>query len=546
MKTGTAWHDAGRVGAVAVWGSAVTLLFILFLLFRPEYLNTDTAQYISGARHLLAGEGYSTSVLYFEDQLRFGRIPAPQTTWPPGFSLLIAVSVFLGIPDLYAPFIVAALSAAASILMVHAVIARVVSVGRAPMIGGLLMAVVVFPHVLVFRGLTEPTYTLFTLIALMAIVRLAEGNRHWAVFASLGAACAAAFMTRYMGATFVIAVGLFLLIELWRVPSWKCFWGAGLAMAIPGIIAGLLFIRNWRLVGTLSGGPDIDRGSDWAEVLRSLWWSAKGVIGLRTDSTPVVVFSLAVVAGITLVLLVWWKERGIRSQPARQKRESATAVMVVSALYAFVTIAVLAFLAQRRDAELLSSRYLAPLLPFVICTALVLYEAVRARTKMMSRALAAGGAICLLGLIGLQGMQLIEVRSWFEGNSKYRVMKDALQEHFAGETVGQYLAEHASAHGPILDVDGQLLGLMLERPVIGLSEAAWTWRTWTDDEVLTLIENFDISIVCFFPDLFDPRAQVNAHREFYRNLAAGRLPDWLVPLKQDGRISLYAVKRPGA
>lgn len=538
---------AGRAGLIVVSVSAVFLLIVLGALFRPEYLNTDTAQYISGARHLLAGEGYSTSVLYFEDQLRFGHIPAPQTTWPPGFSLLIALCMLFGVSDLYAPFVVAALSAVASTLMVHAVVSRAVSVGRAPLVGGLLMAGVVFPHVLVLRGLTEPTYTLCTLIALLAIVRLAEGSRSWAVFMGLGAACAVAFMMRYMGATFVIAVGLFLSIEFLRAPSWRFFWRACLAMAIPGVIAGLLFMRNWWLAGTLSGGPDIDRGSGWGEVFRSLWWSAKGVIGLRTDSMTGVVLSLAVVAGIVVVLLVWRKERGVLSeaQIETQKRDPAMAVIAVSALYALVTIAVLAFLAQRRDAELLSSRYLAPLLPFAICTALVLYDAVWSRTKAMKRLLATGGAICLLGLTGLQGLQLVEFRSWFEGDSKYRVMNDALQESFAGETVAQYLSEHASARGPILDVDGQLLGLMLEQPVVGLSEAAWTWRTWTDDEVFALVERFDISIVCFFPDLFDPHAPVNAHREFYRNLAAGRLPAWLAPLKEDGRVRLYAVQRPG-
>jgi hypothetical protein len=72
--------DAAPVGLLAV--AIVAVAFVMIASFDLGLINTDTIQLISAARHLIAGDGLSTNIVYYDVQHQFEQLPTPMTVWP--------------------------------------------------------------------------------------------------------------------------------------------------------------------------------------------------------------------------------------------------------------------------------------------------------------------------------------------------------------------------------------------------------------------------------------------------------------------------------
>src|SRR5437868_4785598 len=71
-------------------------------LWRPATLFNDSFQYMSVAANLLHGRGVATSIPYFDTERSHGVIPAPMTTFPPGYPIIIAALSATGMQDVAA------------------------------------------------------------------------------------------------------------------------------------------------------------------------------------------------------------------------------------------------------------------------------------------------------------------------------------------------------------------------------------------------------------------------------------------------------------
>jgi hypothetical protein len=83
--------------------------------------------------------------------------------------------------------------------------------------------------------------------------------------------------------------------------------------------------------------------------------------------------------------------------------------------------------------------------------------------------------------------------------------------------------------------------MWLDLPAIGLTESSWTRKTWTADEVYELVQKFNVRVVCAFPSIFDEKAKINRHREFFVDLERGELPSWLTIIAQTPSATIYGV-----
>lgn len=541
--------DGDRLAVALVLAVSLMLAVSLALLFTPEFLNTDTAQYLTGARQLLAGHGYSTNLLYFEDQLYLGVMPSPQTVWPPGYSLLLSTLMLAGVPDLYAPFW---LGVTCDLLTPIALflLLREIGVGRWVAFGTAILSITVaLPHLFVLRGLTESTFTLLTVLALWSVARAYRpGARTAAWLLGAGAFAAAAFLVRYAGITLVAALGLWFGLKWLVRRTWADFRSLLFLMAVPTIVVAGMFLRNWLLVGNFTGGPDIAAGASWGDVVRNTLWSMRELFGLGdTASTGQWLMEAVVLCAALFLGVLWFRVLRRGSWPADQSHAAQRqTVIVVSLLYGAATFAMFMLLAHRRFAELIAPRYLAPLMPVLLMFAasalrriLATDPATAGRT---SRVVGAALAVLLTCFVLLQVLSAQRVMAWLEGDPKFKAIAAALDQKYNDTTVRDYLLDRTGGNHAMLDIDGQLLGLMLDRPAVGLSEATWTSRTWDEAEVLKLVRTYHISVVCLFPTIFDPEAPVNSHRIFYRDLAHGNVPDWLVPAVETPLIKVYEVR----
>lgn len=61
-------------------------------LYRPQPLYNDSYQYLSVAENLNRGRGLTTSLVHFDTERSHGRIPAPLTSFPPGYPAVVALA----------------------------------------------------------------------------------------------------------------------------------------------------------------------------------------------------------------------------------------------------------------------------------------------------------------------------------------------------------------------------------------------------------------------------------------------------------------------
>ncbi|MBB6091649.1 hypothetical protein HNQ60_000495 [Povalibacter uvarum] len=498
----------------------------LALAYRPQYLSVDVAQYVDTARNVIEGRGYSTTLIYYEEQMTSGVSPAPQTVWPPVFPLMIALLLAMGVPTLYAPFIVAVLSHAASCVALYVLMRRLRVVPAIAIGATLAWTVAVLPNVLVLRGLSESTYALFTLLTLLVLApHDRELSRRDCFLA--GVFAIATFLVRYAGIAVVGGLGVVMAARWVARPRWSTFWDAVVAMAVPVLIMAATFIRNLMLAGTLSGGPSVEYGSTGMEVARSLIWSTLQTLGFYGSTGGFLVLLLLAVAS-------WFTWEFLAARKGRVHTTELSGAnyvpLAVAASSIVFSVALLALLGYQRTPAMINSRYMLPLLPLVIAIVAYVFSGILSARPdepvRRMRTLSAAGVI-LVGFLAVQVHAGVYWSDWFRRESQLGAVMAALNQRYEDRSVRDWLLEHSSGDDALLSDGGQLLGLLIDRTTIGLADREWTTRTWTEAEVHSLAQRFKVKFVLFFPESFDPTAESNEHRVFFRELAAGTRPDWL-------------------
>src|SRR5205814_613629 len=114
---------AGSARVLALWALVLGATLVGFVtLYDPSFIDIDGAFFVSAGKNLASGRGFTTSILWHEEQYRLGRMPAPQTVFPPGYPLLIALVSRLGADPPYAAFLVSLVSFAAIPLGVYGIL----------------------------------------------------------------------------------------------------------------------------------------------------------------------------------------------------------------------------------------------------------------------------------------------------------------------------------------------------------------------------------------------------------------------------------------
>ena len=101
-----------------------------------------------------------------------------------------------------------------------------------------------------------------------------------------------------------------------------------------------------------------------------------------------------------------------------------------------------------------------------------------------------------------------------------------MQERHDAGTLEIFLREEISADNPLLANNAQLMGLLPDSSVVGLTKYYWTEKTWTSNEVRNVVADRGIDSVLVFPGFYDSSFSGNSNRPFFIALKEGRMPDW--------------------
>ena len=206
-------------------------------------LRNDSAQYIFGARNLLAGNGYMRT--------SGGGELKPITTVPPAFSTAIAAVSLSGLEAMRsARFLIIALLGLDVILLGYLVYRLTRSVGLALAAGALFGCSVVILDNFAWM-MSEPLFVFIWLACFILFDRYVKSRRKlWLVV--LGFLCGVAYLTRYIGITLPVTFGLVLVIF---EPGLKPKLISVSCLVLPF----LPFVAGWAIRNTLLIGNPANR-----------------------------------------------------------------------------------------------------------------------------------------------------------------------------------------------------------------------------------------------------------------------------------------------
>ena len=530
------------------WRIAVALALLagvtLAGLHDDAFMANDAAQYINSASNLRAGEGYATSLLYYDQNYSIGGLPARQTVWPPVFPALIALVSASGLSLDRAAFGVSLASYLLIPLLLFATLQRIGHRPGAALLLSGLWYLFAQPWGNVLHHLSDMTFALFTVLTLYCLVLSSEQTdrrRAWLVLAGIVASLA--FATRYAGIFFIGSVGVFYALCL--LFDRRRFSLADLValMLAPALVVTAFFVQNARLTGTLTGGADPHVGGSVGMVFDKHLTLVSKVFGFSDDgflgAWPAEMLFLAfALLGIVYIFIRRHDRQGLWDTMAVLNWHRASQL---SLWYVVFTLGALSFLGLTKLTGYLHPRYMIPLIPFAIMVfaqLCMLYAGGRGRAPVMARAVALVGVAAFLA-----GQMNVARAVWASGTSDslYLALAADLDVAMDSGTAREFLRDNASLASPVLANESQMLGYILNRPVLGTAPANYSARTWDVAAMREICEQYRVGYVVFFRDHFERDDRWNANLQFLAALDSGQIPAWLDPVLATDSLLLYRV-----
>lgn len=316
-----------RFPPVLVWVGLVALVLVgaaVVLAATPwgAGLGGDSYYYVSGARNILAGLGFSRPAA--DGGIRV------ITHYPPGYSLVLAAMTGLGMDTLDAARWLSALLFGASAGLLAAMVYRSTRSAAPTFLAGLLW--LGSPALIVIHtwALSEPLFIFLTLLFLLALARAVEGGRGREIVVA-GLLAGLTYLTRYVGLA-VIATGGLALLTFGQGPVRRRVGAAAGFGAISVLLPAAWAARNFMASGSLAyhaqqlHPPSLERLAD-AAVTVSRW--------VLPDRVPVLLRAgVAGLAAVSLgILTVRLFRRGGGTTPNRRLAAQAGVLLCLAVVY---------------------------------------------------------------------------------------------------------------------------------------------------------------------------------------------------------------------
>ncbi len=473
----------------------------------------DSYQYLSVANNIATGHGVSTSIPYYETELRPGVVPAFSTHFPPGYSLLIVALSATGLSGEASGYVVSFLAFVALAplflqlarrLGIHQGAARVALVMMC-----LNQALLAFSSSL---G-SELAFTAMTMAALLLIQASQTATQDSMAAAVLGGVLAAgAYWIRYAG---LLMVGMLALLCVLRLIQfrWPQFARAAVSFFTACFCMAPILIRNEMLVGSWQGYVTkhvlhpAGIGKAYVVSMYHLFFG----FGLARQTAPFVAVCLACVITLAIVAV---------RRPGQRKPVS----VLILAIYAAVYTVGMVYLGITSDISF-GERIFVPLLPMLLLLGSAGFTRWQPAVRRTTIIAVASIMVIAYGASNLIGSSLtkaaarhIEVQSAVSG--KLRVILD-------GDT------------RVLVSADGQAVGYGLGRPVVGLVGTDYSNIRWTEQDVHDLMLRYGSHHILLFPGTDTLDGQRTS--QFLRSLAAGKHPPWLRVEAENDRAILFGL-----
>jgi len=512
-------------------------------LNRDSMISNDAAQYISVAKNYLQGKGFSTSIIFYDVQHRFGYIPAPQTVFPNGYPFLISLITFLGISPQYAAFL---LSLVCFNFIGFFIFLITRSSGHRDLIC-LTLTGIWYSFVPAWFNVlscgSEMSFIFFTMIGLGCIIMGEKTKRKLFLFLT-SASAAISFTIRYVGIFYILSLFIFFFIGFLREKSRESLYELLLVVGLPFFTVINIIGKNYLITSSIRGSAIYPLENSITDGLQRLYnvlfslfgFSKEGLVNLTIPNILLTFFCFA------LVIFLIFEIKKIKVDKINYRNMLAKTVPLFSITYVTISFLFLTYFNFTAVAPL-NSRYLIPLIPYCLILLADLRKVFFLNDIIAKKSISFFyWGIIIVFLCGQSNVYAWRWKNSVEKN-KFAEMKYALQKPFQSDSLFEFLAERVIYERPLLGNDPQLLGAILDRPVVGLPEIEYCNKIWTFNEVKKTVKKFNITYVIFFRDIFFRNSYFDSNQVFFKEISKGIIPPWLKVIFSDEKVILFQVYR---
>lgn len=504
---------------VLAW-CAIALLFVAIVYGQSGFgLANDSYQYLSEARHISNGQGLQTSIIHFDVERAHGRLPAPLTTFPPGYPLAIAALSFFGIPLETSGVVCSLLAVLALVPLLAFAAGRMQLSGTAARLAIALVSTNAVAATFGTFVMTEAVFTLLSSAALTAVIAAeaaysSSGQRVVRLLFFSGILAGLAYCTRYAGLFLVGTLGFFHTARALFLGR-KEWPGRVLAIGAPLIVMAPVMLRNLAYSGSWKGGNTKAVFNPIAPALGTVKYGLyHSVFGWKQAHWGVgeILVLIGVVTAVFLVIYLF-KERRVTANLYPKPVELLLLMYVGLYFLAMVYLSITSVID-------VSARTFYPLFPAVGLLAGAAHDRVHALTEKNSRwSQALKTAVVLV----IAGYTLANFPSLFNSPRDYphvELLRRLNEPSAREETAAQWLAAHVPAESTIFSSCGQATGYVLHRNTVSLVNRQYSDEIWNEPHTAAAMERFGSEWLVLYPGAQCAYEQRDS--EFLDSLAGGR------------------------
>lgn len=307
--------------------------------WQSSFILNDGVQYLSTAENWLAGRGFSTHALMYTPHFQ-GVIPAPQTVWPPGYPLFIALTSQLGLSLQHTALVINLMSLIVSAGLVLLIMRRFKCSHIVAASGAIIFYCTANPWSSSMSLASEPLFSMLILAAIYFQPSDVQGKIWpWIVSGIFIALC---ILVRYSGVLFSVGVGLGMFVFIVKnyrgEPKlfWRGFTLLTLQISISVAVFATILIRTYLLTGTTSRNIGVvETEADWLARLKITIWQFSeffgfndgGILSSSVGSVLFIAFLLLLMVILALVLFV--SPKMMVTQSLQRNRLDSEAVQFV-------------------------------------------------------------------------------------------------------------------------------------------------------------------------------------------------------------------------
>lgn len=362
----------------------------------------------------------------------------------------------------------------------------------------------------------------------------------WFLLASL--TVIAAMTVRYQAVALIGPLGAAMTIARYQNQAMWSRLASGLMVVIPPtLLVVLMFLRNYWVTESLTGGAVSGRGQTLTEVASRIAWLPEA---LQMTALIGLILSSLLCAVLAAVL---WIRGGRMSSESTLVCAPATRAVLVYCLSAYAAnVGLLLYLCLTSTAYVIVMRYM------VVCLLFLIPPAMWSVSCLLRHRLApdTGGRVSFISkygvpvVIGFAGcLQLASLQGAFFTRLEQApptLLHQTLRAHSIGDQSAlDWLREKQKATPILMSTHAHALSLLTNATVVGVPVPIYTPRLWLEDEIKGLAMRHKVTYLLAFRGL-----DTWVYRDFINKmLDTNRCPDWLEPVVANQDLVIARVTR---